>query len=80
MPYTILLHVAGEDAVVGEVDELPKPSDNSVVVNSPRRKDGKEITNLDQRAIKVVWPLHRINFIEIFGNEDEDQIIGFVRE
>jgi hypothetical protein len=80
MAYTIMLHVAGEDAVVGEVDEMPKPTDNSIIVTNPHRKDGKELHYLDQRAVKVIWPMHRLNFIEILGGEEEDQIIGFVRE
>ena len=80
MAHTLRIHVAGEDAVIAEVDELPKPGDNSIIANSPRRKDGKELHYLDHRAVKVIWPLHRINFIEILGGEEEDQIIGFVRE
>ena len=30
MPYTILIHVANEDAVLAEVEELPNPSDQAV--------------------------------------------------
>ena len=80
MAYTLMIHIAGEDAIIGEVDEMPKPGDSSIVVNSPRRKDGKDLHYLDHRAVKVLWPLHRLNFIEILGGEEEDQIIGFVRE
>jgi hypothetical protein len=43
MPYTIILHPTGEEPIIGEVDELPKPSDLTVTVNSPRRIDGKEL-------------------------------------
>jgi hypothetical protein len=75
-----MIHIAGEDAVIGEVDELPKPADNAIVVNNPRRKDGKEIHYLDHRAVKVIWPMGRLHFIEVLGGEEEDQIIGFVRE
>ena len=80
MPYTLMIHIAGEDAVIAEMEELPKPGDYSVVATNPRRKDGKELHYLDHRAVKVIWPMHRINFIEVLGGEEEEQIIGFVRE
>ena len=80
MSHTVMVHLTGEDAVVGEMDELPKPVDISVIITNPRRKDGKELQNLDHRAVKVIWPMSRINFIEILGGEEEDKIIGFVRE
>jgi hypothetical protein len=28
----------------------------------------------------VIWPLDRIAFIEVIPGEEEEQIIGFVRE
>jgi hypothetical protein len=80
MAHIILLHVSGEEAIVGEVEELPKATDTVITLTSPRRKDGKELQSLDNRAVKVIWPLARINFIEILGGEGEDQIISFVRE
>lgn len=80
MAHTLMIHIAGEDAVIGEVDELPKAGDNSIIVNNPRRKDGKELHYLDHRAVKVIWPIIRLHFIEILSGEEEEQIIGFVRE
>ncbi len=42
MPYTILVHVLNEDAVVGEVDELPDPHSQFIIINSPRLRDGRQ--------------------------------------
>jgi hypothetical protein len=28
----------------------------------------------------VVWPLHRINFIEMLPSHEDEKLIGFVRE
>ncbi len=80
MPHLVLLHLAGEEAIVGEVDELPKPTDNIITVSHPRRRDGKDIHYIDSRAVKVIWPLARISFIEVLGEEEGEQIISFVRE
>ena len=80
MPHMVLLHISGEDPIVGEVDELPKPTDTLVTVTNPRRRDGKDIHYLDSRVSKVVWPFERVSFIEILSGEEAEQIISFVRE
>jgi hypothetical protein len=80
MSHLIILHIAGEEPIAGEVDELPKPGDSVLIVTNPRRRDGKEIHYLDSRSIKVVWPFEKISFIEILGGEEDEQIVGFVRE
>jgi hypothetical protein len=80
MAYSIILHVAGEASIVGEVDELPKPTDSIILVSHPRLKDGKEVQYIDANVDRVIWPLAKINFIEILENAEEEKIIGFVRE
>ena len=64
----------------GEVDELPKPSDNLIIVSNPRLRDGKDIHYLEHNVVKVMWPVSRITLIEIMESEDEEHLIGFVRE
>ncbi len=80
MPITVMIHISNEDPVVGEIEEMPSPSDNSIIVNNPRRRDGKDLPYLEGNVVTVVWPMHRINFIEIMPSAEEEQIIGFVRE
>lgn len=80
MPYSVILHIAGEPSILGEVDELPKPSDNLIVVSNPRLRDGKDIHYLEHNVVKVMWPVDRIALIEILESEDEERLIGFVRE
>ncbi len=80
MAHLVLLHIPNEETVAGEVEELPKPTDTIVIISNPRRRDGKEIHYVDSRAVKVIWPMEKISFIEILGGEESDQIIGFVRE
>jgi hypothetical protein len=80
MPYSIVLHVSGEPSIIGEVEELPNLTDTLIIVNNPRLKDGKDLHYLESNVVKVIWPVDKISLIEIMGSEDEDQIIGFVRE
>jgi hypothetical protein len=80
MAYTVLLHIANEDPVVGEVEELPSPADVTITVQNPRRRDGKDLNYLQAEVTSVVWPWNRIIFLEILPTGAEEEIIGFVRE
>jgi len=80
MAYTVILHIPGDLPVLGEVDELPKPTDTNVIVANPRQRDGKDLHYLEANVVKVIFPLYRVNLIEILESAEEDKIIGFVRE
>jgi hypothetical protein len=77
---TIIVHLANEDAVVGEVEELPQKNDTLVFLKNPRRKDGKDLPYLDQNVTQVIWPVHKVSLIEVVPGAEEEQIISFVRE
>lgn len=80
MPYSVILHIAGEPSIAGEVDELPKPQDTIITVSNPRLRDGKDIHYLEHNVVKVIWPIDKIALIEILESENEENLIGFVRE
>jgi hypothetical protein len=77
---TVLIHILNEDPVLGEVENLPTLTDTIIIVNNPRKRDGKDLTNIVQNVTQVIWPLNRCAFIEVIPGEDEEQIISFVRE
>lgn len=81
MPYNVILHISGEAPIAGEIEDLPTPSDNILIVLNPRQRDGKDLPYIaaDQVA-SVVWPWDKINFLEILPSEQEEDIISFVRE
>lgn len=77
---TVLVHILNEDPVMGEVDEIPNPTDQLITVKNPRRRDGKDLHYLDANVTTVIWPVHRVMFIEMMPSGEEEEIIGFVRE
>jgi len=78
--FTVIVHINNEDPVLGEVEELPKPSDQIIMLKNPRKKDGKDVHYLEPNVSLVIWPFHRITFIELIQDIEEDEIISFVRE
>jgi len=80
MAITVIIHIENQDPVVGEIDEMPAAADQFIVIKNPRKRDGKDVDNLVEGVTTVLWPLARIHFIELMPTEEEDKIIGFVRE
>ncbi len=80
MAHTVILHIAGENAVAGEIEEIPKPTDTILVVSNPRTRDGKDLHYLEPNVTKVIWPISKLTLIEVLAGEEEEKIIGFVRE
>lgn len=77
---SVIVHIQNEEAVQGEMDELPGRGDNVIIVNHPRRRDGKDLDYVDASVTTVIWPISRINYIEVMPGEQEEEIITFIRE
>ena len=80
MATTVILHIKNTEAVVAEIDDLPQPTDLMITVKNPRTMDGKDLHYLMDKVVTVIWPINTLNFIEVFPSEEDEQIIGFVRE
>ena len=77
---TLLVHINNEEPVLGEVETLPEPIDQFIKIKNPRSRDGKDLRFLLANVTLIYVPLSRITFIEIVPGDQEDQLIGFVRE
>lgn len=77
---SVLIHIANEDPILGEIENLPASTDTIIYVRNPRRRDGKDLHYILPNVTQVIWPLARVTFIELMSGEEEEQIIGFVRE
>ena len=77
---TVIVHVSNEDPILGEIDNLPAPTDNIIALKNPRRKDGKDIKSMEANVSIVLYPLAKVNYIEVISSESDEEIITFVRE
>jgi len=80
MAFSVIVHIAGEPSIVGEIEELPKNNDTIILVNNPRLRDGKDVHYIEPNVTKVIWPLAKVALIELLESEEEENLIGFVRE
>ena len=77
---TVIVHINNEDPVVGEIEELPNETALFIILQNPRRRDGKDVHYLDEDVTTVLYPFHRINFVQIMPSAGSEEVIGFVRE
>jgi hypothetical protein len=77
---SVLVHLQNEDPVMGEMETLPGLADTLIIVKHPRRRDGKDLHYLEPNVAQVMWPVSRVNFIEIIPTGEEEEIISFIRE
>ncbi len=81
MPKTVILHIAGEDPIVCEVEQDPQPGDAFIRVSNLRRRDGKDVPYLAGGVQSVIYPWHRVTFVEMMISEEErGQVIDFFRD
>jgi hypothetical protein len=80
MAIEVILHIQNSDPVLGEIDEIPDPKDTILKVSNPRFRDGKDIHYLQTNVVTVLWPIQQLTFIEVLPSEEEESIVGFVRE
>ena len=77
---TVLIHVLNEESVVGEIECIPEPSDQVLIVSNVRLRDGRDVSYLLPETDTVVYPWTRIHCVEILPSEEEEEIISFIRE
>ena len=60
MTITAIVHIQGEEPVVGEIDDVPTPIDVSLKISNPRKLDGKDLHYLAENVVTVIWPISRL--------------------
>jgi hypothetical protein len=80
MAYRLQVHIANDDPVVLDVEELPDPTDQFLIGSNPQRRDGKDVPYILREVNQVIFPMWRINFIQVLPSEQEEDVITFVRE
>jgi hypothetical protein len=81
MAKVVIIHVAGEDPILAEIEEMPKPTDQFLEFTNPRRRDGKSIPYVTAGAKSFLFPWHRLSFVELMTTEAErEDVIEFFRE
>ena len=80
MAKTVVLHIMGEEPLLADLEQDPQPTDNYIKVSNLRKRDGKDVNYLTAGVQSVIYPWHRIGFIELMVSEEErGSVIDFFR-
>jgi hypothetical protein len=78
---TVVAHMTQEDPFLAEMTELPKQTDTLVEFFNPRSREGKQLRYASPGMSSLIFPLHRVQFIEVMaGEEERAQVVEFFRE
>jgi hypothetical protein len=78
---SVYAHIMNEDPFLAEVAELPGKNDTCVEFFNPRMRDGKPLRYATYGMSSIIFPMHRISFIEVMASEEERaQVVEFFRE
>lgn len=78
--FSVIVHINNEEPVLGEVETLPAENATIVILQNPRRRDGQDVHYIDEETNTVIFPFHRVNFIQVMPSAEADDVLGFVRE
>ncbi len=74
--HTVLVHIANDEPIMTELENLPDASAQMIFCMNPRRRDGKEIHYVMSEVQTIIIPLHRVTFIEVMPSGDEEEIVS----
>ncbi len=81
MAFTVIVHVSNEDPFMAEMENLPSPTDQSMTFTNPRKRDGKPLHYVAEESVSIIFPWHRISFIEVMpGEEMREEVDLFFRK
>ncbi|MGC9332806.1 MAG: hypothetical protein ACP5JJ_01565 [Anaerolineae bacterium] len=80
MPLEVIVHLHNEDPILAEIETMPDPTHQSLVLTNPRRLDGRRIHYVTEGATAFIFPWTRITFVEVMDAGSEEEVVEFFRE
>ncbi len=80
MSLEVVIHVLNEDPILAEIEKLPDPKDQALILTNPRRRDGRPLHYVTEGATAFIFPWTRISFIEVMEAEEAKEVVEFFRE
>jgi hypothetical protein len=80
MQQSLIVHLLDDDPLVCEVDELPDPTHQFMIIHTPRYRDGRTLPDLGENVSTLLIPWRRIAYVQLLPVTDVENIVSFVRE
>jgi len=70
---TLLLHIANQEPVKVDVDDMPQPTDVMIIGKNPRDRKDKEVNWIDEGVTTVMFPWSRINLVQVLPSAEAEE-------
>ncbi len=80
MQQSVLLLLTDNELILGEIDQLPDPTDQFMIIHKPRKRDGSKLVQIQENVPTILVPWHQISYVQLLPGSGIDEVIGFVRE
>lgn len=80
MPERVIIHILNDDPIVGEIEKIPDTAEQWLTIRNPERRDGKPVPYLEPNTMAVVFPIHRITFLEVISGESAEDVVTHFKE
>jgi hypothetical protein len=81
MAIQVIVHIVNEEAFVAEMEEMPSQGATYIVIANPRTRENKHVQWALNGAVRFIFPIARISFIEVMMSEqDREGIEPFFRD
>lgn len=81
MAIQVVVHVVNEEPFVAEMEDMPPQGASYIVVANPRSRENKHLQWAQPGAMRFIFPLVRISFIEVMmSDQDREGIEPFYRD
>lgn len=75
MARSVIIHLLNEDPIEADMEALPNENATCIIFSNPRKRDGKNVGWATAGARFFIFPLSRINFIEVMTSKEEESTI-----
>ena len=75
MTRSVIIHLLNEDPVEAEMEALPSEHATCITFINPRKRDGKSVGWSSPGARAFIFPMARVNFIEVIPSKEEESSI-----
>ena len=76
----VCVKMEGVEVIYCEIDDIPSPTDTLLVMYDPRLTGDKDVPFLRHEPRRMIVPIHRILYIEVLEDDDDEQYLTHVRK
>ncbi len=76
----VLVHTIDQETLAAEIEALPDPSDQFIILHAPQQREGKLLDALREGVTTVLLPWSQIQFVQLLSIAGIDETLSFVRE